>query len=216
MVSPKHRTQAPRLNGDDSDAQTAPPRSISPLTVVAIVPVAAMAATPIETVKADLTKLSTDVQTKHDTVVADAQKLQADATSFLGTSDKKAARAAIKADAQKLTTDWHSLLAVCLADRAQLHQDIAAAARSACRWPRPASPPRPAGESDDSCDQPRNACCGCTCSRSSRRAPRKLQGSRPAGPGRAAAARDSLTRVALGSARFAEPTPTRPPRALTE
>jgi hypothetical protein len=97
------------------------------LTAIAIVPVAAMAATPIDTVKADLTKLSTDVQTKHDAVVADAQKLQADATSFLGTSDKKAARAAIKADALKLTTDWHSLLAVCLADRAQLHQDIAAA-----------------------------------------------------------------------------------------
>jgi hypothetical protein len=78
-------------------------------------------------VKADLAKLTADVQTKHDTVVADAQKLQADATGFLGTSDKKAARATIKADAQKLTTDWHSLLAVCLADRAQLHQDIAAA-----------------------------------------------------------------------------------------
>ncbi len=97
------------------------------LTACAIVPVAALAATPIDTVKADLAKLTADVQTKHDAVVADAQKLQADATSLVGTSDKKAARATIKADAQKLTTDWHSLLSVCLADRAQLRADIAAA-----------------------------------------------------------------------------------------
>jgi hypothetical protein len=97
------------------------------LAVVAIVPVAAMAATPLDTVKADLAKLSTDVQTKHDAVVADAQKLQADATAFVGTTDKKAARAAIKVDAQKLTADWHSLLSVCLADRVQLRADIAAA-----------------------------------------------------------------------------------------
>jgi hypothetical protein len=96
-------------------------------TVLAIVPVAAMAAGPLDAVHADLAKLTTDVQTKHDAVVADAAKLQADATSFVGTSDKKAARAAIKADAQKLTTDWHSLLAICLADRVQLRSDIAAA-----------------------------------------------------------------------------------------
>ncbi len=46
------------------------------LTACAIVPVAALAATPIDTVKADLAKLTADVQTKHDAVVADAQKLQ--------------------------------------------------------------------------------------------------------------------------------------------
>ncbi len=97
------------------------------LTACALVPVAAMAASPLDAVNADIAKLTSDVQIKHDTVVADAQKLQADATSLLGTSDKKAARATIKADAKKLTTDWHSLLATCLADRAQLRSDIAAA-----------------------------------------------------------------------------------------
>jgi hypothetical protein len=97
------------------------------LTVFAAVPAGALAAGPLEAVNADIAKLTTDVQTKHDAVVADAQKLQSDATTLVGTTDRKAARATIKADAQKLSTDWHSLLQVCLADRAQLRTDIAAA-----------------------------------------------------------------------------------------
>jgi hypothetical protein len=97
------------------------------LSAFAIVPVAALAASPLDNVNADIVKLTADVQAKHDAVVADAQKLQADATSLTGTSDKQAARATIKADAQKLTADWRSLLSVCLADRVQLRADIAAA-----------------------------------------------------------------------------------------
>jgi len=93
----------------------------------AVLPVAAMAADPLDAVRADIAKLTADVQTKHDTVVADAAKLEADAKSLVGTSDKQAARSTIKADATKLTGDWKSLLALCLADRAQLHTDIEAA-----------------------------------------------------------------------------------------
>lgn len=92
-----------------------------------IVPVAAFADDPVSTVQADIAKLKSDVQTKHDTVLADAQKLEADADALAGTSDKKAARQTIKADAQKLGSDWKSLLATCLADRAQLHKDVLAA-----------------------------------------------------------------------------------------
>ncbi len=96
---------------------------------VAIAPVAAMADTtdPLAAIKADIAKLQTDVQTKHDTVVADATTLQNDANSLVGTTDKNAARAKIKIDALKLTGDWRSLLSVCLADRLQLRTDVAAA-----------------------------------------------------------------------------------------
>jgi hypothetical protein len=97
------------------------------LASAALIPTAALAATPIDAVNADLAKLTSDVQTKHDSVVADAQTLMTDANSLVGTSDKQAARATIKADAVKLTGDWKSLLAVCLADRAQLRVDILAA-----------------------------------------------------------------------------------------
>lgn len=100
------------------------------LAVAAAAPVAALADDPVATVQADIAKLKSDVQTKHDTVVADAQKLEADAASLVGTSDRKGARKTIKADALKLTGDWKSLLAVCLADRKQLREDVQAAARS--------------------------------------------------------------------------------------
>ena len=97
------------------------------LSVVAIAPVAAMADTaPLAAVKADIAKLQTDVTTKHDTVLADAQTLQNDAVSLVG-SDKDTAKAKIKVDLLKLTGDWRSLLSVCLADRLQLRTDIAAA-----------------------------------------------------------------------------------------
>ena len=92
-----------------------------------LVPVAALADDPVSTVQADIAKLKSDVQSKHDTVVADAQKLESDADALAGTSDKNAARQTIKADAQKLRSDWKSLLATCLADRAQLHKDVQAA-----------------------------------------------------------------------------------------
>ena len=96
------------------------------LAVAAIVPVAALADDPLATIHADIAQLQTDVNAKHVAVLADAQTLQTDAQSLVG-SDKATAKAKIKADAQKLTTDWHTLLAVCLADRAKLRTDIAAA-----------------------------------------------------------------------------------------
>jgi hypothetical protein len=96
------------------------------LAAAAIVPAAALADDPLGAIKADIAQLQTDVARKHDTVVADAQTLQNDAQSLVG-SDRATARAKIRADVTKLTTDWHSLLAVCLGDRAKLQSDIAAA-----------------------------------------------------------------------------------------
>jgi hypothetical protein len=96
------------------------------IAVAAVVPVAAFADDPLATITADITQLKTDVQTKHDAVLADAQTLQTDATNLVG-SDKTTAKATIKADVLKLTGDWKSLLAVCLSDRAKLHTDVAAA-----------------------------------------------------------------------------------------
>jgi hypothetical protein len=94
--------------------------------VAAIAPVAAFADDPLAAIKTDLAQLKTNVQTKHDTVIADASVLQNDATTLVG-SDRATTKAKIKADASKLTHDWQSLLSVCLADRAQLRKDIHAA-----------------------------------------------------------------------------------------
>ena len=97
------------------------------LAAAAIAPIAALADTdPLAAIKADIAQLKTDVQTKHDAVVADATTLQNDAHSLVG-SDRKTARTKIKIDALKLTGDWKSLLSVCLADRLQLRKDINAA-----------------------------------------------------------------------------------------
>jgi hypothetical protein len=96
------------------------------LAVAVIVPVAALADDPLAAVQADIIQLQTDVKVKHDAVLVDAQTLQTDAQTLVG-SDKATAKAKIKADAQKLNTDWHSLRAVCLADRAKLRADIDAA-----------------------------------------------------------------------------------------
>lgn len=93
--------------------------------MAAISPVAAFADDPLSTIKADITQLQTDVKTKHDAVLADAQTLQSDAQSLVG-SDKATAKAKIKIDVLKLTGDWKSLLSVCLSDRMKLHTDIAA------------------------------------------------------------------------------------------
>src|SRR5690349_17314688 len=84
------------------------------LVVAVLVPVAAMA-DDTATIQADIAKLQADVKVKHDTVMADAQALENDAKSLVG-SDKATAKAKIKADILKLNVDWHSLVAVCLAD----------------------------------------------------------------------------------------------------
>lgn len=100
------------------------------LAIAVAAPLAAFADDPTAAVQADIAKLKSDVQAKHDTVVADAQKLETDATSLVGSSDKKAARDTIKADVTQLVTDWKSLLATCKADRDQLHQDLQAAVQA--------------------------------------------------------------------------------------
>jgi uncharacterized DUF497 family protein len=94
--------------------------------VSVIVPVAALADDPTGAIKADIAKLQTDVKAKHDAVLADAQTLQTDAQTLVG-SDKATAKAKIRIDILKLTGDWRSLLSVCLADRVQLHADVLAA-----------------------------------------------------------------------------------------
>jgi hypothetical protein len=97
------------------------------ITVAALLPVTALADDPVATVQADIAKLVSDVQTKHDTVVADATALEADADSLAGTSDPRAARLKIRVDVLKLTGDWKSLLSVCLGDRAKLRADVKSA-----------------------------------------------------------------------------------------
>jgi hypothetical protein len=101
---------------------------VAALAVVAATldPVGALADDPLAAITADIAQLKTDVQAKHDAVLADAQMLQNDAESLAG-SDRATAKAKIKVDALKLTGDWKSLLSVCLADRAKLQADIAAA-----------------------------------------------------------------------------------------
>ncbi len=96
------------------------------LAVAVLVPVAALADDPLGAIKADITQLQTDVKAKHDAVLVDAQTLQTDAQTLVG-SDKATAKAKIKIDILKLTGDWRSLLSVCLADRLKLRTDIAAA-----------------------------------------------------------------------------------------
>jgi hypothetical protein len=96
---------------------------------VAAVPAAAFADGSIAGINADIAQLQSDVKVKHDKVLADAQQLQSDAQSLVG-SDKATAKATIKSDVTKLTTDWQSLLGTCLKDRGTLQQDIAAAVQS--------------------------------------------------------------------------------------
>ena len=70
-----------------------------------LAPSAALADTdPAAAVKADVAKLVSDATTRHDVVIADANKLTADAQAAKG-GTKEAARATIKADLAKLRTD---------------------------------------------------------------------------------------------------------------
>ena len=96
------------------------------LVAAAFVPFVALADDSLASINADIAQLQSDVKTKHDAVLANAQTLQNDAQSLAG-SDKATAKATIRADVLKLSTDWQSLLSVCLSDRAKLQSDIAAA-----------------------------------------------------------------------------------------
>ncbi len=80
---------------------------------------------PLAAVKADIAKLTTDATARHDLVVADAQKLGADAEAAIGTP-RKTALATIKADRAKLKSDREAATATVKADRAQLKTDVAA------------------------------------------------------------------------------------------
>ena len=126
------------------------------LAVAVIVPVAALADDPLATIKADITQLQTDVKTKHDAVLADAQTLQTDAQTLVG-SDKATAKAKIRIDILKLTGDWRSLLSVVPerpAEAAHRHR------RGARRRSRSASDPatRPRGQPADPGLESRDAC----------------------------------------------------------
>ena len=83
--------------------------------VTAFVPAGALAADPTAAVTADLAKLTSDVKTAHDGLLADVNAITADA----GKGDK----AAVKTDITKLRTDVGPLRA----DRKQLRTDLKAA-----------------------------------------------------------------------------------------
>ena len=95
----------------------------------AAAPVAALADGSIAGINADIAQLQSDVKVKHDTVLVDAQKLQNDAVSLVG-STRSTARATIQADVKQLTTDWQSLRGTCLQDRGTLQTDIGLAVQA--------------------------------------------------------------------------------------
>jgi uncharacterized protein (DUF342 family) len=78
----------------------------------------------VSVVKADLAKLQGHVTARHDQMVADANKLAADAHAAKG-SNRKAAKAAIRPDIIKLKADLAAARAVIHADHAQLKSDLA-------------------------------------------------------------------------------------------
>jgi len=81
---------------------------------------------PVAAAKADVQQLVTDATALHSTVVADAQKITADAQSLQGTTDVEAARETLKADVQKLRADRQQLVPPVLADWKQLRTDLEA------------------------------------------------------------------------------------------
>jgi ABC-type transporter MlaC component len=92
-----------------------------------LAPSAALAdADPVAAVKADVAKLLSDASARHDVVIADANKLAADAEAAKG-GTKAAARATIKADLAKLRADRKAAAVILKADRAQLKTDLEAA-----------------------------------------------------------------------------------------
>ncbi len=104
---------------------------ISLATVVlaaALIPAASLADSSVPAnVQADIAKTAADVQTLHDTIVADAAQIQTDVAAVAGSTDKKAALATVKADWQKLSSDRKSENATIKADWAQLKADAKAA-----------------------------------------------------------------------------------------
>ena len=84
-------------------------------------------ADPVSTLQTDLASLQTAVSTAHDTLVADLTKIQTDATSLQGTTDKAAARATLRADLQQFRSDRHSLVPAVQSARQLVIADLKAA-----------------------------------------------------------------------------------------
>ena len=93
--------------------------------VASFAPVA-LADGSLDAVNADLAKLQVDFQSAHDTLLADAQKLQSDA-ALVKPGNKDQAKAAVQADWQQLKSDFQAKHTVMQADWQQLHTDFQAA-----------------------------------------------------------------------------------------
>ena len=94
----------------------------------ALIPAASLADNSVPAnVQADIAKTAADVQTLHDTIVADAAQIQTDVAAVQGAADKKSALATVKADWQKLSSDRKSENDTIKADWAQLRADVKAA-----------------------------------------------------------------------------------------
>src|SRR5436190_21888062 len=100
--------------------------SVSVAAALAVPALASGQADPVSAVKADLAKLRTDVTATSATIVADAQKLTADATAAKG-GTKAQAKASVKPDVTKLHADLSAAKTLLEADKAQLKVDVAAA-----------------------------------------------------------------------------------------
>lgn len=96
------------------------------LGVAIFVPTALAADDPLAAVNTDIAKLQADFTSTHDVLLADAQKLQADAALFKP-GNKDAAKAAIKADWTQLKSDFEAKHVTMQADWKQLQTDLAAA-----------------------------------------------------------------------------------------
>lgn len=96
------------------------------LGVVAFVPAALAAGDPLAAVQADITKLQADFSSAHDTLMADAQKLQSDA-ALVKPGNKDAAKTALTADWAQLKSDFAAKHTTMQADWQQLHTDFQAA-----------------------------------------------------------------------------------------
>ncbi len=79
---------------------------------------AALADDPLAAVTADLAKAQSDFKAAHDTLLADAQKLQGDA-ALVKPGNKDQAKAAIQADWQQLKSDFEAKRSVMRASRAR-------------------------------------------------------------------------------------------------
>jgi hypothetical protein len=88
---------------------------------------AALASDPSSALTADLQKLSTDRAAMHATVLADIQKLTADAQAAAGSNDKSSVKSTLQADVQKLNADLRSGAQTMQVDRRQTMQDLQAA-----------------------------------------------------------------------------------------